>query len=171
MNLDSPTPAIAGGIRVTPLRLSDPAHADAFIMLLEHYARDPMGGGRPLDDEVRATLAARLGQRRDFIAFLAFCDDRACGLINCFEGYSTFVARPLLNVHDLVVHADYRGQSIGRALLNAAEDAARARGCCKLTLEVLSNNHAALAAYDSAGFRPYVLDPAAGQALFLQKWL
>ncbi|MDO9598659.1 MAG: GNAT family N-acetyltransferase [Azoarcus sp.] len=171
MEFDPPASSTADGIRITPLRLAEPAHAAAFIMLLDHYARDPMGGGRPLDDDVRTTLAGRLQQRCDYVAFIAFHGDTACGLINCFEGFSTFAARPLLNVHDLVVHADYRGRSIGLALLHAAEEAARARDCCKLTLEVLSNNSTALAAYDRAGFRPYVLEPAAGQALFLQKWL
>lgn len=171
MKSTPPGAAVAAGLRITPLRLAQPAHAEAFLMLLDHYARDPMGGAKPLDDTVRATLVGHLRQRRDFVAFLAFSGDIACGLINCFEGFSTFAARPLLNVHDLVVHADYRGQAIGRALLTAAEQAAHARGCCKLTLEVLSNNHAALSAYERAGFRPYVLDPAAGQALFLQKWL
>lgn len=164
-------PATPDAVRITALDLERADHAAAFIALLDHYARDPMGGARPLDADVRASLVDRLRRRSDFVGFLAFSGEHACGLINCFEGFSTFAARPLLNVHDLVVHADHRGRAIGRALLAAAEAAARQRGCCKLTLEVLSNNHAALAAYDRAGFRPYVLDPAAGQALFLQKWL
>ena len=72
---------------------------------------------------------------------------------------------------DVVVHADYRGRGVGRGLLAWAEQRARDLGCCKLTLEVLYNNTTALAAYERAGFAPYVLDPAAGQALFLQKLL
>src|SRR5690606_22620256 len=106
-----------------------------------------------------------------FVSFLAFTGDEAVGLINCFEGFSTFAARPLLNVHDIVVHRDHRRRRIGCALLPAAAAAARARGSCNLTPQVLSNNRAALAAYAHAGFAPYQLDPAAGQALFLQKWL
>lgn len=157
--------------RIVALDLHDAAHAAAFLALLDHYAQDPMGGGKPLAAEARAHLVERLAGRAGFVAFLAFDGDSPCGLINCFEGFSTFAAQPLLNVHDIVVHAGWRGRGIGQALLAAAEDAARQRGCCKLTLEVLSNNRAALAAYDRAGFRPYVLDPAAGQALFLQKWL
>jgi ribosomal protein S18 acetylase RimI-like enzyme len=158
-------------IRIIRAELAEPAHAQAFLELLEHYARDPMGGGSGLAESVRAELIPRLRARLDFAAFLAFDADRAIGLINCFEGFSTFAARALLNVHDIVVLGGYRGRGVGQALLAAAEEEARARGCCKLTLEVLSNNGAALAAYERAGFRPYVLDPAAGQALFLQKWL
>jgi ribosomal protein S18 acetylase RimI-like enzyme len=102
---------------------------------------------------------------------LAFRADEAVGLINCFLGFSTFAAQPLLNVHDIVVLRDRRREGIGQALLSWAEIIARDEGCCKLTLEVLSNNHAALHAYRRAGFAPYVLDPAAGQALFLQRLL
>jgi ribosomal protein S18 acetylase RimI-like enzyme len=70
-----------------------------------------------------------------------------------------------------VVHASLRGQGIGQALLGWAEARARQLGCCKLTLEVLSNNTRAMASYQQAGFAPYVLDPAAGHALLLQKYL
>ncbi|PKO60033.1 MAG: GNAT family N-acetyltransferase [Betaproteobacteria bacterium HGW-Betaproteobacteria-19] len=161
----------ATALHITELDLAHAPHAHAFIDLLDHYARDPMGGGKPLAESVRTTLAERLLQRNDFVAFVAFSGNTPCGLINCFEGFSTFTAAPLLNVHDLVVHADFRRRGVGQALLGAAEKAARNRGCCKLTLEVLSNNHTALATYERAGFRPYVLDPAAGHAQLLQKWL
>jgi GNAT superfamily N-acetyltransferase len=157
--------------RIVPTDLHDPGHAAAFVALLDAYARDPMGGGKGLGDEVRAALPQRLSGRAGFVSFLAFVDDEAVGLINCFEGFSTFAAQPLLNVHDIAVLASHRRRGIARALLAAAEEAAHQRGCCKLTLEVLSSNHTAMAAYAQQGFAPYELDPAAGQAVFLQKWL
>jgi ribosomal protein S18 acetylase RimI-like enzyme len=55
--------------------------------------------------------------------------------------------------------------------LQAAEEEALRRCCCKLTLEVLSNNQVAQTAYRKAGFAGYQLDPKAGQALFWQKKL
>jgi len=58
-----------------------------------------------------------------------------------------------------------------QALLGAAHDLARARGCCKLTLEVLSGNAVAMRSYLRSGFANYQLDPAAGQAVLMQKWL
>lgn len=158
-------------LRIEATDLRRRPHAAAFVALLDHYARDPMGGGEGLAEAVMDELPARLADHPGFVSFLAFAADEAVGLINCFEGFSTFKARPLLNIHDIAVHAGHRGRGVGAALLAAAEGAARARGCCKLTLEVLSNNRPALAAYARAGFAPYQLDPAAGQALFLQKWL
>lgn len=159
------------GLRIVATTLHEPAHAAAFVHLLDAYARDPMGGGKPLSDEVMRALPRRLADHAGFVSFLAFLEDRPVGLINAFEGFSTFAARPLLNIHDIAVLAAHRRQGIGRALLGAVEHAARGRGCCKLTLEVLSANRPAMTVYAREGFAPYELDPAAGQATLLQKWL
>jgi len=158
-------------IEVCAVDLANPAHAAALLELLDHYARDPMGGGEGLAPEVRANLIAGLSAVPHYRGGLATLEAQPVGLINCFLGYSTFAARPLLNVHDIVVHASCRGRGVGQAMLTFAEQCARELGCCKLTLEVLSNNQQALEAYARAGYAPYVLDPAAGQALFLQKKL
>jgi ribosomal protein S18 acetylase RimI-like enzyme len=79
-------------------------------------------------------------------------DERPVGVAVCFFGLSTFRAKPLLNVHDLAVLPEHRGRGIGRALLQAAEDRARQKGCCKLTLEVRDDNTRARALYRSFGF-------------------
>jgi len=142
--------------------------------LLDLYARDPMGGGEPLAASVLERLCDDLARRPDAASFLAYRvtdPSDPVGLINCIEGYSTFKAKPLLNVHDIVVHPDIRGQGVAQALLGAAQQLAIERGCCKLTLEVLSGNTVAMNAYDRFGFKPYQLDPGAGQAVLLQKWL
>ena len=143
----------------------------ALVDLLGAYAIDPMGGGAPLADEVRASLCDRLAQVPLAISFIAWLEGEAVGLVNCFQGFSTFKARPLLNVHDLVVLPAHRARGVGQALLAAAQKHAQDRGCCKLTLEVLSGNARALRSYERFGFAPYVLDPREGQALLMQKWL
>ena len=158
-------------ITITATDFSRAEHCTAFIDLLDHYARDPMGGGKGLCDEARSHLTGRLAARSDCVSLLAFVDGQAVGLLNAFEGFSTFAARPLLNIHDVVVHADWRGRGISRTLFAAAEDLARQRNCCKLTLEVLSGNVVARSAYAACGFTGYELDPQAGQAIFLEKKL
>ena len=158
-------------VRLESVNLGNAQHAAALLALLDHYARDPMGGGKPLAEAVHAQLIPALTKRPDYFGLLAFEGTRPVGLANCFEGFSTFAARPLLNIHDLVVHAELRGQGIGRLLLAGLESEARGRGCCKLTLEVLSLNRAALASYQRFGFGAYQLDPGAGHALFLEKKL
>ena len=158
-------------LRVVAVDLKNEANSKAWLELLDHYARDPMGGGTGLSEYAKANLVSVLQALPTFHGALAWSGDEAVGLINCFAGFSTFAARPLLNIHDVVTRADRRGQGVGRALLDWVAERARTLGCCKLTLEVLSNNHAALAAYRRAGFAPYELDPAAGPALMMQKLL
>ncbi len=165
------TLVVGHDFRVVAVDLENEVISKAWLELLDHCACDPMGGGAGLSDYARQHLVAELKGLPTFHGALAFAGDEAVGLINCFAGFSTFAARPLLNIHDIVTRAERRGQGVGQALLDWAEQRARALGCCKLTLDVLSNNARAVAAYQRAGFAPYVLDPAAGQALFLQKSL
>lgn len=158
-------------LQVLPVDYLLPAHRAALVMLLDAYAQDPMGGGEPLTPRVKETLCDALAMRANTASFIAWLDDAPVGLINCIEGFSTFKAKPLLNIHDIAVLPAHRGVGVGQALLAAAEQHARQSGCCKLTLEVLTGNAPALKSYLGFGFEPYALDPAAGQASFMQKWL
>jgi ribosomal protein S18 acetylase RimI-like enzyme len=74
------------------------------------------------------------------------------GIVTCFVGFSTFAARPLINIHDLYVTGDCRRTGVARSLLETVEQKARELGCCKLTLEVQENNQPALALYGRFGF-------------------
>ena len=145
--------------------------ANALVLLLDAYAQDPMGGSEALDNDVKHRLCNDLASIPSAISFIAWINDEPVGLINCFEGYSTFKAKPLLNVHDIAVLARFRGQGVGQSLLKAAEEYARSRGCCKLTLEVLSGNSRAMESYKHFGFEHYELDPSTGHGLFMQKLL
>lgn len=156
-------------IDVLDADLSHPPHARALLALMEVYARDPMGGGQGLSGFARANLVDALARRPSAHVILAFAKQEPAGLLVGLEGFSTFACRPLLNVHDLVVGEAFRQQGVGRRLLLRAEQIARRLGCCKLTLEVLGGNSAAQAAYRSAGFQPYQLNPAMGRAQFWEK--
>ena len=158
-------------LHVAAVDLYDPVQATIWLGLLDHYARDPMGGGDGLSDYAKLNLVHTIREVPGFHGALAWLDGEAVGLIDCFAGFSTFAAKPLLNVHDIVVHASQRGRGVGQALLTWAEQRAGELGCCKLTLEVLSNNTRAMRSYEQAGFVPYALDPAAGHALLMQKIL
>ncbi len=148
----------------------DPRDAADVVALLDAYARDPMGGGEPLPEAVKARLPGDLAANRHAFSLLARIDDKAVGLANCFMGYSTFAAAPLVNIHDLAVLPGHRGTGIGKALLAAIEAEGLKRGACKVTLEVLSGNPARHL-YEACGYGDYQLDPATGHALFWQKRL
>jgi len=158
-------------IEIIQADLNNPAHGDALLKLLNAYAKDPMGGGEPLSEYTLNKLVPSLQQRSDVVVVLAFVNSQPVGLINCFEGFSTFACRPLLNIHDVTVLKPFRGMGISSMMLQEVESIARQRGCCKLTLEVLQNNTIAQASYRKSGFAPYQLDPEAGVALFWEKKL
>jgi GNAT superfamily N-acetyltransferase len=105
------------------------------------------------------------------LVFLAFAEGRAIGVAVCFLGFSTFAAKPLINIHDLAVRPEQRGRGVGRALLAAVEAHALATGCCKLTLEVLEGNPVARKAYHGFGFNPPGSSGNNGQSLFYSKTL
>ncbi|MBO9671592.1 MAG: GNAT family N-acetyltransferase [Sphingobium sp.] len=150
---------------------ADPAQGDALFRLLDGYARDPAGGGEPLDPAKKGRLLAGLAATPNAFSLLAYLDGQAVGLANCFTGFSTFAMKPVVNLHDLAVDPDFRGRGIGRALFAAVESEARSLGAAKVTLEVLSGNERAKGLYRSLGYGDYVLDPHMGQALFWQKVL
>lgn len=162
-------------VTVRRVSFGDAADCASLLSLMDVYASDPMGGGTLLPAEVKERLCRDLLHNPSAISFIAWRSGagqpESIGLINCFLGYSTFKARPLLNIHDIVVLPEYRRKGVGQALLAAAEAEACERGCCKLTLEILSGNTLALASYTRFGFEPYTLDPMAGQARFMHKWL
>lgn len=156
---------------IRPVDFDDPACTADFLDLLDHYMRGPSGSGQAMTAALRARLPAELRRRPTVVSFIAYAGDRAAGLITCVEGFSTFAGRPLFNIHDIVVHDDFRRQGIAKALLVHAEHVARERDCCKLTLEVLEGNTGARLAYEGFGFQGYQLDPAMGKALFMEKKL
>lgn len=149
----------------------NPQHQQDISALLNAYAQDPMGGGHALPEAVQQNLVSALAERPYAFSLIAYVDGQPAGLTNCFEGFSTFACKPLINIHDLVVLKAFRGKGISLSMLERVEQIARDRGCCKITLEVLSNNQIAQAAYWKFGFGGYQLDPDAGQAQFWQKAL
>ena len=151
--------------------LSLHSHATAIIYLLNEYAKDEMGGGAELSAFVKDNLIAELCKRQGVHVVLAFEAAVPAGMAVCFEGFSTFACKPLLNIHDIVVAKQYRGHGISKRLLAKAEEIALNLGCCKLTLEVLEGNMVAQAAYKASGFAKYELDPRMGKAMFWQKKL
>ncbi len=170
-------PAVVPAVRICRADYANATHAAALVGLLDAYARDAMGGAEPLSEFARANVVAALAARAQAFSVLAFgagaggAAETPVGLVNCIEGFSTFACRPLVNVHDVVVLPAWRGLRVAEKMLLVVEEIAHQRGACKLTLEVLQGNLGAIKLYTRIGFASYQLDPAMGQARFLQKWL
>jgi GNAT superfamily N-acetyltransferase len=158
-------------VTVIEADLNDSRHQTAILHLINAYARDPMGDGRDLPAEVRDRLIPGLRQHPTSLVFLAFDDATPVGVAVCFVGFSTFAARPLINIHDLAVIPDYRGRGIGGLLLERVEAKGRELGCCKLTLEVRDDNHRAQQLYQRFGFGDTPSELGTVRNWFLQKRL
>lgn len=133
--------------------LERPDHRNGLIAVLNDYARLPNISGQPLPDDVQAVLTDRLLQQPGRVILLAMQQERVVGVAVCFRGFSTFAARPLLNIHDLAVLGECRGQGIGSILLEAVDARAKELGCCRVTLEVVEDNPGAKRLYERTGFR------------------
>ncbi|HGZ70478.1 MAG TPA: GNAT family N-acetyltransferase [Nitratifractor sp.] len=144
-------------------------HAKDILYLLNSYAKDPMGGGEELSQYAKENLVSSLKQIPHAITILAYVNSKPAGLINAFEAFSTFKSKPLLNIHDLAVLQEYRGKGLSQEMLQKIEEIAIAKGCCKLTLEVLSKNKPAKSSYIKFGFKNYELNPSTGIAEFMEK--
>jgi len=158
-------------LKVIQIKYDNEKENNDLLMLLSRYAMDEMGGAKKLSSYTQKNLLFALAQRQDAVSLIVYDGDKAVGLLNAFEGFSTFKCKPLLNIHDICVNVEYRRRGVATKLLQAVEQLAVQRGYCKLTLEVLQGNRAAQAAYQQFGFEAYELDPKIGTAMFWEKTL
>jgi GNAT superfamily N-acetyltransferase len=164
-----PAAQMSDDMSIVEANFDDPVHAAAIVDLLDHYAQERMGIGRPLSDDVKQSLVPRLRDHPTSFALLAFLGGEPAGVAVCFVGFSTFQALPLVNVHDLCVKRSVRGRRIGREILRRVEEKAQSLGCGKITLEVRDDNDRALNLYESAGFDGRRSRDGRPRTLFLEK--
>ena len=74
------------------------------------------------------------------------------GCAICQIGFSTFLAKPTLNLHDLFVLASHRDRGVGGMLMQSLHRAAEELGCGKVTLEVNRTNEAGQRFYRRLGY-------------------
>ncbi len=158
-------------VTIVEADLAVPDHTRAIVALTAAYACDALGNGAALPEDVLQRLVAGLAAHPTTMVLLASVGRQFVGIATCFVGFSTFAARPIINVHDLYVAESARGRGVGRGLLAAVEAIARQRGCAKLTLEVQEMNHRARHLYEAVGFAQAVYSPGNGGALFFAKSL
>ncbi len=140
------------GATVRQVNFTNQANVAAMVAMIDAYARDPMGGGKPLAPAVQDKLASRLASDAGALGWLAWMGERPVGVLTALWNFSTFAARPRINIHDVGVLQDQRGRGIGWKLLTAVEEFARQNDCCALTLEVRADNHSARHLYGKFGF-------------------
>ncbi len=91
------------------------------------------------------------GDRPYAEALLARSNNKPVGFALFFHNYSTFLMQPGIYLEDLFVLPDYRGQGIGKALLQSVGQLAVDRGCGRLEWNVLDWNSPAISFYKRMG--------------------
>ena len=156
-------------VRIARADLEDEKDGAALLAMMESFALDPMGLGKPLPRETRERALPALRAHPTTRIWLAWDGAEPVGMLIGFVGFSSFRAMQLLNVHDLAVVPERRGQRIGEQLLAAAEAYGREQGFCKMTLEVQEENDRGRALYRRFGFGYYAAGKAQSPTLFLEK--
>lgn len=143
-------------LRVAPADLEDARDAAAIHGLLCAFAREPVSGGHDLPEDVQSRLIEGLRNHpvsRNWIAWdHAASPPVAVGCAICQIGFSTFLAKPTLNLHDLFVLPSHRDRGVGGLLMETIHRAARELGCGKVTLEVNHTNEAGQRFYRRLGY-------------------
>jgi ribosomal protein S18 acetylase RimI-like enzyme len=138
---------------VPRVRLAQPQDADAVARLMLAF-RDHLGLSGPTDEEMRAGVERLLGDADTEFLLAAPDGDGApaAGVAQLRFRFGVWRAGGDCLLEDLYVDAAARGAGLGRALVEATLDRARARGCRRVELDTNERNDAALRLYGSFGF-------------------
>jgi ribosomal protein S18 acetylase RimI-like enzyme len=130
----------------------NPMHTQALVGLLAEYMDDDMGGAPPHSVDAQNRLVKELAAHSSAFVLLAEVDGVFVGMATCFVNYSTFRCAPYINIHDLVVSANYRGKGLGKAIMSEIIEIAAQKQYCKVNLEVRTDNEVAMNLYHELGF-------------------
>ena len=134
----------------TPLRIAGPADLAPVTRLIAGF-RDFLADGSPTNAEIEATVSTLL---RDRSTEFLLIGDPEVGFAQTRFRLSVWTGSEDAWLEDLFVDESARGKGYGRMLVEAAVERARSRGCERIQLDVNEANAAAVALYESCGFRP-----------------
>jgi GNAT superfamily N-acetyltransferase len=100
----------------------------------------------------KAFLSERL-RRHESVIFIAESDGTPVGFTQLFPSFSSGAAARIFILNDLFVAPDARRKGVGKALLHAAAQFARAQGAVRLTLSTEVTNKSAQALYETEGWK------------------
>jgi len=135
-------------ISVKRIEIGNDEHQEMFKSLFNEYASE-------LPAEIGTTVVNQLFALSYFHGFISFVDNKPAGFAVCFESFSTYRAKKIINIHDFMVSDSYRGKGLGKAQLNGIELYCRENNYVKITLEVDDDNVAAKNLYSSCGYEDF----------------
>ena len=130
----------------------DKDHCKILCDLINEYISDPMGGGEAITSIKKLRLLDGLESHPTSLTLFVKEGEEIAGLLVGFFNFSTFMVKPMLNIHDVIISKEYRNKGLGRKLINQATKIAKDNGCGKVTLEVRHDNEHAQKLYRSEDF-------------------
>lgn len=127
-------------------------HAAHFLRLTSAYMADEMGGADAWNEEQKKDVIREMANHPCALILFVKVDGQFAGICTSFYAYSTFLAKPLLNIHDIYIDNSFRGMGVGKKLVQALGEIAKQKNCGKITLEVRRDNLNARDLYKSQGF-------------------
>ena len=117
-------------------------------------------GPTALPDDITATTWARFFDEMEPVhALVADLDGRLIGLTHYLFHRSTTMVEPICYLQDLFTSAEARGKGVGRALIEAVYDCAKAAGAKRVYWQTHETNQTAQSLYDQvaekSGFLVY----------------
>jgi len=100
------------------------------------------------EDDFRRAL---FGPRTNVEALMAFAGDAPVGFALYFYNFSTFLGKRGIYLEDLFVEPEYRGQGIGKALLQRLARIAKDEDCGRMEWSVLTWNQPSIDFYHRLG--------------------
>jgi len=148
------------------IRNATPADVAELAHLFAGF-RDWWDKDEPRLDSIQATLEELLADPKT--DFLLAVDDggKPVGFAQLRYRLSVWTGADDCWLEDLFVEKDAQGAGHGRALVEASFDAARARGCTRIELDVNEENENAFALYVALGFNPEPKPP--GKTRFISR--
>jgi len=132
------------------VRRATAADLEDLVPLFDAYRRFYGRAGDP--EAARRFLRDRL-ERAESVVFIARDELGAAGFTQLYPSYSSVALGRIFVLNDLYVVPRARRRGVGRDLITAAVDYARAAGAVRLTLSTAHDNTAAQALYESMGWR------------------
>jgi ribosomal protein S18 acetylase RimI-like enzyme len=116
--------------------------------------RDHLGREEPADASITTSVQRLLAREEaEYLLGAPGDGDDPAGVVQLRYRWGLWWAAPDCWLEDLFVEEHARRSGLGRALVRAALDRARERGCRRVELDVNTENPPALALYRSLGFQ------------------